>query len=447
MGQAQTQQVTTPITLDHNASENGNGPIFTAHFTPSESSPSKTWATATVESDNQEGCSSLASTSNQAQEDTFFRLPYSYQNSPSSGLPKNSNTIVATPPELVSTYSSTDDETPYTHAVPQEPQIPPDLDAMSGYNLQFITRDLDLSSPFDFVSKSHQHQLDQAERRSSYSTSTLLLPIYPLPSTPTDSNRRPLPILPAVQQLRDSASVRSSQRLSIQSARITSRFCLDDSFVRGLMSSESETSLSPPICVPQTVSGSSTLLNTGYEDPVTDSDNETVTVPGTCIQANFLSDSDGDSESPYPQSSQKVPHHTSLLSPVQVAFIPGPTVDVEGDDKDVAQSRSRLARIPKANKQGTGTLDSDTPELSHPSGGDYDGASPEAESTLLDTLRLSVTGSNAASIPDKNPVILSDEGCRGLERSTKSYTYKLQRTYISSPQGSVTRTSAAAYRQ
>ncbi|THU88161.1 hypothetical protein K435DRAFT_317864 [Dendrothele bispora CBS 962.96] len=169
-----------------------------------------------------------------------------------------------------------------------------------------------------------------------------------------------------------------------------------------MVSSESETSLSPPICVPQTVSGSSTLLNTGYEDLVTDSDNETVTLPGTCIQANFLSDSDSDPESPYPQSSQKVPHHTSLLSPVQVAFIPGPTVGVEGDDKDVTQSRSRWGRIPKANNQGT-------PELSHPSEDDHDGASPEVEFTRLDTLQLSVTGSNVASVPDKNLVTISGE--------------------------------------
>ncbi|THU96733.1 hypothetical protein K435DRAFT_84967 [Dendrothele bispora CBS 962.96] len=144
-----------------------------------------------------------------------------------------STTTVATPPEFVSTYSPTDDETPYTHAVPQEPQIPPDPDAMSGYNLQFITQDF--SSPLDFVSKSHQHQQDQARRRSSYRTSTLPLPIHPSPSTPPDSNR-PLPVLPALQQLRrDSASERSARPLSIQSARTTGTFSLDDSFQRGLM--------------------------------------------------------------------------------------------------------------------------------------------------------------------------------------------------------------------
>ncbi|THU78249.1 hypothetical protein K435DRAFT_317576 [Dendrothele bispora CBS 962.96] len=103
-------------------------------------------------------------------------------------------------------------------------------------------------------------------------------------------------------------------------------------------------------------------------------------------------------------------HHTSLLSPVQVTSVSRPTMyGVESSGEDVPQScSSRLVCPPKAGEQSTGTFAVDMPELSHSSGSNDD-ANSEVESTLLDTLQLSVTDSNATSIPDKDLVTLNGE--------------------------------------
>ncbi|THU88145.1 hypothetical protein K435DRAFT_969599 [Dendrothele bispora CBS 962.96] len=145
-----------------------------------------------------------------------------------------------------------------------------------------------------------------------------------------------------------------------------------------------------------------------YENFAINLDKEPMTTAGRdfCLCSSIPDD---ELELSYPQNNQKVLHHTSLLSPVQVTSVPRPTMySVEGSGEDVPHSCSRLVRLPKAGDQNTGTFDLDTPELSHPSDSN-DGASSEIESALLDTLQLSVARSNATSIPDKDLLTLNGE--------------------------------------